>query len=184
LNKFIIILDLALIAIIGYFTWFMATDYQTFQGRYHMPFVLWVIDTIDLFIHEGGHFFFGFMGRMIYFMGGSLMQIVLPSLAIYVFLKSSLRSLIGTLYWLGHNMINVSVYIGDAPFRRLPLLGGDNSIHDWNWIFNHAGMMDSAGTISSIVLIFGVIACCGAVGTAIYFLIVDIKEATSESTFS
>ena len=184
LNKFIIILDFVLIAIIGYFTWYMATDYRTFYGRAHMPFVLWVIDTIDLFIHEGGHFFFSFMGRMIYFMGGSLMQMVLPSLAIYVFLKSSLRSLIGTLYWLGHNMINVSVYIGDAPFRRLPLLGGDNSIHDWNWIFNHTGMMDSAETISGIVLILGVIACCGAVGTAIYFLIVDTKEAISESRFS
>lgn len=177
MNKLIIVLDIVLIAIVGYFTWFMATDYQTFHGRYHMPFVLWIIDTIDLFIHEGGHFFFGFMGRMIYFMGGSLMQIVLPSLTVYVFLKSSFRSLIGTLYWLGHNMINVSVYIGDAPYKRLPLLGGSDSIHDWNWIFNQAGMMDSAETISGIVLTLGIVSCCGAVGTAVYFLVRDVREA-------
>jgi hypothetical protein len=176
LNRLIIVLDIALIAMVGYFTWFMATDYQTFQGRYHLPFVLWTIDAVDLFIHEGGHFFFGFMGRMIYFMGGSLMQIFLPSLAIYVFLKSSVRSLMGTLYWLGHNLINVSVYMGDAPYKRLPLLGGSGSIHDWNWIFNKAGMMRSAETVSGVVLVLGIIACCGAVGTAVYFLIRDTRE--------
>ena len=104
------------------------------------------------------------------------MQIVLPSLAIYVFLKSSFRSLIGTLYWLGHNLINVSVYIGDAPYKRLQLIS-DSAIHDWNWIFNHAGMMGSAETISGIVLTLGVISCCGAVGTAVYFLVRDVRNA-------
>ncbi len=175
-------LDIILIAIVGYFTWYMATDYQTFQGRSHMPFVLWVIDTIDLFIHEGGHFFFGFMGRMIYFMGGSLMQVVLPSLTIWVFLKSGFRTLIGTLYWLGHNMINVSVYIGDAPYKRLPLIS-DSAIHDWNWIFTHAGMMDSAVTISCIVLVLGIISCSGAVGTAVYFLVVDVKGSIANAGY-
>jgi hypothetical protein len=160
----------------------MATDYQTFHGRAHMPFVLWVIDTIDLFIHEGGHFFFGFFGRLIYFMGGSLMQIVLPSLAIWVFLKSGFRTLIGTLYWLGHNMINVSVYIGDAPYKRLPLIS-DSAIHDWNWIFTHAGMMDSAVTISCIVLVLGIISCSGAVVTAVYFLVVDVKGSIANTGY-
>lgn len=169
-------LDIILIVIVGYFTWFMATDYQTFYGRAHAPFVFFIIDTIDLFIHEGGHFFFGFFGRMIYFMGGSLMQIVLPSLAVYVFLKTSFRSLIGTLYWLGHNLINVSVYIGDAPYKRLQLIS-ESAIHDWNWIFTRAGMMDWAGTLSSIVLVLGIVSCCGAVGTAVYFLVMDIREA-------
>jgi len=142
---------------------------------------LWTIDIIDLFIHEGGHFFFGFFGRFIYIMGGSLMQIVLPSLAIYVFLKSSFRSLIGTLYWLGHNMINVSLYIGDAPYRRLPLITGDKNSHDWYQIFNMIGSMDSAETISGIVFAIGVIACCGAIGTGIYFLVRDIREAILSS---
>ncbi|HUI30484.1 MAG TPA: hypothetical protein VLX91_09730 [Candidatus Acidoferrales bacterium] len=180
MNKLVIVLDIVLVAMVGYFTWFMSTDYQTFHGRYHMPFVLWIIDTVDLFIHEGGHFFFGFMGQMIYFMGGSLMQIVLPSLAIYVFLRSSLRSLIGTLYWLGHNLINVSVYIGDAPYRRLPLIS-DSAIHDWNWIFNRAGMMDSAEMISSVVLALGIISCCGATATAVYFLAHDFREVVVSS---
>lgn len=161
----------------------MSIDYQTFYGRAHMPFILWTIDTVDLFIHEGGHFFFWFFGRMIYFMGGSLMQIVLPLLTIYVLLKTSLRSLIGTLYWLGHNMINVSVYIGDAPYKRLRLIS-DSAIHDWNWIFTHAGMMDSAGAISTIVLVLGIMSCCGAIITAIYFLVADIRLAVTNAAHS
>ena len=180
MNKSIIVLDVFLLAVVAYFTWYMATDYQTFYGRSHMPFVLWVIDTIDLFIHEGGHFFFGFMGRMIYFMGGSLMQVVLPSLAIWVFLKSGFRTLIGTLYWLGQNLINVSVYIGDAPYRRLPLIS-DSAIHDWNWIFAHMGDMGLAEPVSSVVYVVGVAACLGAVITAGYFLVADFRETFLEA---
>ncbi len=175
MNKSIVLVDLVVLAVVAYFSWYMATDYQTFSGRAHIPFVLWVVDTIDLFIHEGGHFFFGFMGRMIYFMGGSLMQVVLPSLAIWVFLKSGFRSLIGTLYWLGHNLINVSVYIADAPYRRLPLIS-NSAIHDWNWIFNHIGNMQLAAPVSTTVLACGIVACSGAVLTAGYFLVSDVRE--------
>ncbi|MCL4539553.1 MAG: hypothetical protein M1378_08145 [Bacteroidetes bacterium] len=176
MNKSIILIDLLVLAAVAYFSWYLATDYQTFYGRAHMPFVLWIIDTIDLFIHEGGHFVFGFMGRMIYFMGGSLMQIVLPSLAVWVFLKSGYRTLVGTLYWLGHNLVNVSVYIGDAPYRRLPLIS-NSAIHDWNWIFNHIGDMSLAGPVSSVVFVLGVVACAGAVIAAGYFLINDFWQA-------
>lgn len=175
MNKSILLLDLIALAVVAYFTWYMAIDYQTFYGRAHMPFALWVIDTIDLFIHEGGHFFFGFMGRLIYFMGGSLMQIVLPGLAVWVFLKSGFRTLIGTLYWLGHNLINVSVYIGDAPYKRLQLIS-DSAIHDWNWIFNHLGDLQLAAPVSTTVYVLGIVACGGAVITAGYFLASDFRE--------
>ncbi len=175
MNKIIVLLDILLLIVVAYFSWYLATDYQTFQGRAHMPFILWVIDTIDLFIHEGGHFFFGFMGRLIYFMGGSLMQVVLPSLAIWVFLKSGFRTLIGTLYWLGQNLVNVSVYIGDAPYRRLPLIS-DSAIHDWNWIFNHIGDMGLAEPVSTVVFVLGLISCAGAVIVAGYFLFRDFVD--------
>ena len=137
-----------------------------------MPIVIWIIDTVDLFMHEGGHFFFGFMGRLIYFMGGSLMQIVLPSLAVWVFLKSGFRMLIATMYWLGQNLINVSVYIGDAPNKRLPLIS-DSAIHDWNWIFNHLGNIGMAEPVSSVAFVFGLIACACTVIIAGYFTVTD-----------
>lgn len=176
MNKLIVLADIFLVAVVAYLTWFLAADYQTFQGRAHLPFIIWTVDIIDLFIHEGGHFVFGFLGRMIYFMGGSLMQVVLPSLAVWVFLKSGFRTLIGTLYWLGQNLVNVSVYIGDAPYKRLPLISS-GAIHDWNWIFNHLGNMGLARPVSATVFTLGIASCCGAIIVAAYFLVRDFKEA-------
>jgi len=80
------------------------------------------------------------------------------------------------LYWLGHNLVNVSVYIADAPYRRLPLIS-DSALHDWNWIFNHLGNMELASPVSSVVFITGLAACAGAVITAGYFLFADFKES-------
>ncbi len=171
-----VLLDIVVLLIVAYFTWYLATDYRTFAGREQIPFVLWVIDTIDLFIHEGGHFFFGFFGRLIYFLGGSLMQIVIPSLAVWVFLKSGARTLIWTLYWLGQNLVNVSVYISDAPYRRLPLIS-ESAIHDWNWIFGYLGHMEMAGPVSTVVFVLGIGACLGGVVMAGYFLFADFVDA-------
>ena len=103
------------------------------------------------------------------------MQIVIPSLTIWVLLKSGARTLIATLYWLGQNLVNVSVYIGDAPYKRLPLLS-DTAIHDWNWIFNHIGHMELAGPVSNVVLAIGILSCGGAVVVAGFYLIYDAKE--------
>ena len=44
------------------------------RGEYGM------IDNADLVIHEAGHFFFRFFGSYIYTLGGTLMQIILPSI--------------------------------------------------------------------------------------------------------
>ena len=34
------------------------------------------------------------------------------------------------LFWVGESVLNVSVYAGDSVALQLPLLGGENSIHD------------------------------------------------------
>lgn len=99
-----------------------------------------LIDSADLIIHEAGHVFFGIFGPFIRIAGGTLMQLVLPSILIWHFFVH--RYCFGTqvsLFWLGHNMLNISVYAADARSRRLPLLGGDISRHDW---WNMLGMLD------------------------------------------
>ena len=60
------------------------------------------------------------------------MQILLPSILVYHFYAHDYC--LGTqcsLFWLGHNLINISVYAADARARQLPLLGGDTVQHDW-----------------------------------------------------
>ena len=175
MKRALIAFEFITLFILGYYSLYLATDYQTAHGRHGMPALIWIIDTIDLFIHEGGHGIFSLFGRFIYFLGGSLMQIILPVTTIIVFLKTSgLRSLIGTLYWLGHNMINVSIYIDDAPKQQLTLISR-HAIHDWRWLCNTMGIMDSSGDLAAVVAFLGTISLLGAIGTTVYFIVYDIR---------
>ena len=98
-----------------------------------------LLDSADLVIHEAGHFFFQFFGRFIMFAGGTLMQILLPSILVLHFLRHDYRFGVQVSgFWLGHNLINISVYAADARSRALPLLGGDANRHDW---WNMLGML-------------------------------------------
>jgi hypothetical protein len=176
MKRAIIAFEVVILFILCYFSWYMATDYLTPHGRHDMPFVIWVIDTIDLFIHEGGHGIFKLFGQFIYFLGGSLIQFILPVATIIVFLRTSgPRSLMGTLYWLGHNMMNVSVYIDDAPKTQLTLISR-HALHDWRWLCNRMGIMDSAGDLASVVAVFGTLCLIGAIGVAGYYIFVDSRD--------
>jgi len=93
------------------------------------------IDNADLVIHEAGHFFFRFLGKFIYTAGGTLMQIILPSLIAWYFFKNSYRTGVQfSLLWLGQNFINISVYAADAQARKLHLLGDNKVYHDWHYM--------------------------------------------------
>ena len=100
------------------------------------------IDNADLVIHEAGHFFFRFFGAYIYTLGGTLMQIILPSIIFFYFFRNEYRTgMQVSLLWLGQNFINISVYAADAQAKRLPLLGGNKVYHDWNYLLREIGML-------------------------------------------
>lgn len=102
-----------------------------------------LLDNIDLVIHEAGHFFFGLFGKFIYTLGGTLMQIILPSIIAGYFLSNNYRTGVQfSLLWLGQNFINISVYAADARARKLPLLGGNKVYHDWHYLLGQVGILD------------------------------------------
>lgn len=102
-----------------------------------------LIDNADLVIHEAGHLVFMLFGRFIYTLGGTLMQIILPSIiAGFFFIKSYRTGVQAGLLWLGQNLINISVYAADASAMKLPLLGGHKVYHDWNYILGQLNMLD------------------------------------------
>ena len=176
MKRALIAVEIILLLILAYYSWYLATEYQTPQGRYDMPLLIRFIDMIDLFIHEGGHGVFRVFGQFIYFLGGSLMQFLLPLATILVCLRTSgLRSLMGTLYWFGHNLINVSIYIADAPKQQLTLISR-HALHDWRWLCTQMGNIDSAGDIASVVAFIGTLSLLGAIGMIVYFIIHDIRE--------
>ncbi|MFN2493444.1 MAG: hypothetical protein ABR501_11245 [Pyrinomonadaceae bacterium] len=53
--------------------------------------------------------------------------------------------------------MNVSVYAGDAVALQLPLLGGEGSMHDWNYMLGYLGLLDSTKQIGGAIRLFGTI---------------------------
>ncbi len=175
MKRTLVALEVIFLLLLGYLSLYLATDYQTPHGRHDMPFAVWVIDTIDLFIHEGGHGIFRVLGQFMHFLGGSLIQFIIPITTIIVFLRTSgPRSLMGTLYWLGQNMINVSIYIADAPKQQLTLISR-HAMHDWRWLCGYMGIMNSAGDLAAVVALFGTISLLGAIGVTVYYIVCDVR---------
>ena len=121
------------------------------------------IDNINLIIHEAGHFVFLFFGQFIHFLGGSILQIVLPIIfVIYFYKKQEYFSSSLLLFWVGQNFINVSVYISDSIVMQLPLIGGE---HDWNNILQMSGLIKYTKEIGSSFYFIGIF----IIFIAIYF---------------
>jgi hypothetical protein len=116
-------------------------------------YYVWIITPL----HEGGHFLFMLFGRTLYILGGSFWQIVTPLILFGVAVRQ--KSYLATV-WLslaGTHWISLSPYIYDAPFRTLPLLGGDKSRHDWYNLLIHWQMLDDAAAISDFIYYTGII---------------------------
>ena len=116
------------------------------------------MDNADLLVHEAGHFFFGFFGHFIRVLGGTLMQLIVPSLLVWHFYVHAYRT--GTqisLFWLGHSFLNVAVYASDARARQLPLLGGNRAGHDWHYMLGRLGILEYDQLVGWIFFGFGVV---------------------------
>lgn len=111
-----------------------------------------IFDYVNLIFHEAGHWIWAIFGETMKMLGGSLNQVLIPiiCLVVFIFQKRWLGALF-SLWWTGQNLVNVSVYIGDAWDKALPLLGGDNVVHDWNWLLGMWGLRDYDGQIANVV---------------------------------
>lgn len=91
-----------------------------------------LLDDLNLAVHEAGHLVFQPFGEPVLTLGGSLFQVIVPLTFVIHFLRSGQR-FAGwfTMNWVGINLLNVATYVGDARAQALPLLGGENTVHDW-----------------------------------------------------
>lgn len=103
--------------------------------------------AINLCIHEGGHLLTRPFGvEVLHVAGGTLLQLAAPLLCMGLLLRQGeYFGLPFCLGWLSTNLIGVGVYMADARAQELPLVtaeGGDgNTIHDWNYLFGHFGLL-------------------------------------------
>ncbi len=122
----------------------------------------WFIHGVDLFIHEGGHVVFGFMGEFIQFMGGTLMQLLMPAaFTVYFWISRQNFAAAICFFWLGQNFMDVSVYVKDARTMELPLVGG--GIHDWNYMLGELNLLRYDQTIGGFFYLVGLILMMGAI---------------------
>ena len=146
MNKDRIRLVAAIIAI-AYFLW---CAYDPFQWH--------LIDGVNLLIHEAGHIGFRPFGEFMTIAGGSLFQIMIPALFVGYFLfQNKFYSAAMVLFWVGESLLNVSVYAGDSLALQLPLLGGEDSLHDWNYILSTLNLLPATSKIAGIIRLLGTI---------------------------
>lgn len=169
-----IAVKLLLLAYLCYLTVYLAVDYAGDVQRVQPPLLIWLMDTIDLFIHEAGHFLLRPFGLWIHVIGGSLVQCLLPLLLLIVTWKQNVAQVAYPGFWLGENLVNVSVYIRDAPYRNLRLIAS-GLIHDWNWLLS--GDLDAAEPLADIVFVLGLLVCVGAIAAGGYALWRNFRES-------
>ena len=115
-----------------------------------------LLGGVDLGFHELGHMLTYVFPDVVSALMGSVFQVVVPvGLAAYFGLRR--RDLLAAglcLAWAGASAADVSVYIADAPFERLPLIGGS---HDWAYLLSPAafGNMSGAAGIAGFVKTIG-----------------------------
>ncbi len=129
------------------------------------------IDYVNLIFHEAGHTIFFFLGTFLNVLAGSAFQVILPLfIVIYFFFNMQKISGAICLLWVGQNLLNVSVYAGDAIKMQLDLLGGDNVIHDWNYLLSTLGLLRYTDTIASMIYVIGLVTIIVGTVLSLYYL--------------
>lgn len=105
-----------------------------------------MLHSPNLVFHEAGHVLFGFFGRFLGVLGGSLFQFALPIALAAVFLKQhdQFGAVVCT-WWAGQNLLDLAPYIADARALQLILLGGKTGAevegHDWEYLLTEMGWL-------------------------------------------
>lgn len=111
-----------------------------------------VLSLVDLGFHELGHLLTYVFPDVVTAMAGSVVQVAVPwGLAAYFFVAR--RDFLGgtfCLAWAGTSAQNASVYIADAPWEQLPLIGGS---HDWAFVLGpeQFDVLHRAADIAAVV---------------------------------
>ena len=134
------------------------------------PWQWHLIDGVNLVIHEAGHIVFSAMGEFLMIAGGSLFQVIMPLLFVgYFVYQRQFYSASLVLFWVGESILNVSVYVADSLALQLPLLGGSDSMHDWNYLLSSLNMLPATAKVAGTIRALGTLTIIGACVSALWF---------------
>jgi hypothetical protein len=113
-----------------------------------------LLGLIDLGFHELGHLLTRWLPHVVTAMMGSIFQVGVPLGVAAYFLWRARDVAAGAmcLAWAGSSARDVGVYVADAPYQRLQLIGGE---HDWAFVLGHYHALNHAAAIAAWVKGFG-----------------------------
>ena len=132
-----------------------------------------LLGMVDLAVHEAGHVLFLWAPRDLMLVMGNGLQVLVPLTFAVAFVLRH-RDLAGgaaALAWASTSLQDASVYIADAPVRRLPLLGPESS-HDWWQLLGAHGWLGAADELSRLVWLTGLL----VYGLAVVVLVVGLRH--------
>ncbi len=132
----------------------------------------WVfIDNFNLLIHEAGHPLFSWGGDTLHALGGTLAQLILPALfAVYFgYWRRQWFAMVVGIWWVGENLMPISLYMDDAVVQELPLVGGGT--HDWGYLFAKWGVLESTNEIASFFHWVGILTMLGCMLVLIWWTV-------------
>lgn len=143
--------------------WFMLTDHRVLIDQLP-PINYSIMHGIDLVFHEAGHVIFQLFGNFMAVLGGTLMQLLVPAVAMgsLLFRQRDPFGASVALWWLGQSTQDVAPYIYDARRQEMLLLGGGTGAdrpgsHDWNNLLGRTGLLESDHSLAWLVNATGVL---------------------------
>jgi hypothetical protein len=159
-----------------------ADNEAIFVGRYALlpGFLLWswllitpglasnaagesFLHLVNLPFHEAGHLIFRPFGQFITSLGGTLGQLLMPTICMLTLLLKT-RDPFGAglcLWWVGENFLDIAPYINDARAGQLPLLGGNfghsapYGFHDWEYLLTESGLLAQDHLLAKLAQLLG-----------------------------
>jgi hypothetical protein len=137
-------------AVAGAVLWCVLLGWIAFVRGTSIP----LLSLVDLGFHELGHLLTYPFPDMITAAAGSVAQVAVPlGLAVYfAWIRTDRIATSVCLTWAATAARDVSVYVRDAPYQRLELIGGE---HDWAFLL--AAHLDRAERYGLVVQSFGVV---------------------------
>ena len=126
-----------------------------------LGFIFFLLDMIDLLLHEGGHTIFGLFGwRFLTILGGSLMAVLIPFLLFLTAWNKGQKILAQfCLFQMGYTTFVSTLYCADAYYKVLPLIGNDpsKSGHDYANMLSSLNILDKHMEVAWVSFSIGIL---------------------------
>lgn len=142
-----------------------------------------IFAALSLGLHELGHLVFGFLPFFLVALAGSAVEVVVPLLGMWMFLRQPDYFGIGVLgCWLSFNLFGIARYIADSRDQAgvYVTVGGGDAQHDWEYILDTLGLLQQDKAIGGLVWLLAVAAGVASLAYCVWLLLQMKKGSRPE----